>query len=268
MKSISWGVLTLTLTTLAACNKSGGSSGSSSSNNSTVTTTSTTGTSTTSGGGTTASTTGGTTTGGASAKVYAFTAVMAGGQTWSIGYVPSNLDTNPSSTNYAMGDFISLNANTVPFFASDSRYRVKVKVLPATLIYSTTKKQMCYGRLFPASQDNCNGGPCAYTKLSYSIGIRDITLSGGTYSLGGIYAVKTISQQAVDAYSPVFDWSAGQFPGRNTGGNIVGHAIAVFNVSSDTQCLASSAYCPVSSHPTKSCWDMQVELATDSTQDF
>lgn len=227
------------------------------------TTGTTTGGSTTGGttsGSTTGSTTGGTTTGGASANVYHFKAIMAGGQSWYVGYQPTNSN--------VMGDFVALTTNNAGVFASDSRFKVKIKVLGQAeegikINNINANTEVCAGRNFPMSQSP------DYTKLSLTVGIRDIYNNGGTLSLGTTYATKTVNQINVGAYSPVLDWSLGQFPGRNTGGNIVGHAIVVQNVLSNSLCLTpASAYCPVSNHPTKACWGVQIELATDVTQDF
>jgi len=83
----------------------------------------------------------------------------------------------------------------------------------------------------------------------------------------GVYSVKQITIQSVNAYSPVLDWSLGQLQGRNFGGNIVGHVISVFNVNSDTL-NGNNANPAMAPHPSTSCWSVQVELATDSTVDF
>ncbi|MBY0517651.1 MAG: hypothetical protein K2P81_12115 [Bacteriovoracaceae bacterium] len=270
------------LAILAACQEKTSSSGSSSSSPVGFTVGSTAGGSTTGGtttsgttGGTTTSgttgSTGGTTTGGPSANVYSFKAIMAGGQSWSIGVVPGDIDTNQGSTAYTMGDFVALTSNNSGIFASDQRFKVKVKVLdPVSEAFVITSNnsgiRTCYGRNYPKSQQP------TYNKLTLQVGIRDIYLNSGVYSLGSTYGRKTISQISRNNYSPVLDWSLGQNPGRNTGGNIVGHAIVVENVNSDSSCQwyggTNATYCPVSAHPNTGCWGVQVELATDVTQDF
>jgi hypothetical protein len=215
-------------------------------------------------GGTGGVTTGGVTTGGPSANVYMFKAIMAGGSNWSIGVVPSDLGSDK-------GDFVALTASNRGIFASDSRYKVKVKVLDPSsegIVITTNNSgiRTCYGRLFPRSQQP------TYTKLSFQVGIRDIYESGGAYSLGTTYGRKSITMLPIDQYAPVLNWSLGQNPGRNSGPNIVGHAIVVENIQSDSSCQwfggASTTYCPMSAHPTTACWGVQVELATDLTSDF
>jgi hypothetical protein len=219
-------------------------------------------TGTTTGGSTTgSSTTGGSTTGGPSAAVLSFTATKAGGQTWLLGSIPSDYDAIQHD-----GDFIAVSPSNIAFFDSDARYKVKVKVNPQPLITDTTNRDLCHKRTRPASQDNCNNQPCAYSKVTYSVAVHDVYNNGGSYSIGGAYSVKQISNQSVNAYSPVLDWSLGQLQGRNFGGNIVGHVVSVFNVQTDTHYKATTGL--MTAHPSKSCWSVQVELATDSTVDF
>lgn len=241
-----------------------------------ATTGTTTGGSTTGGstaGTTTGSTTGGTTTGGPSANVYHFKAIMAGGvninvtpnqpNNWYVGFQPTNSN--------VLGDFVALTMNNAGVFASDNRFKVKLKVLDpvAEGIVITSNNsgiETCSGRNFPKSQQP------TYTKLSATVGIRDIYNNSGTLSLGATYARKTVTQLAKNSYSPVLDWSLGQNPGRNTAANIIGHAIVVENVMSDSSCIwyggNNATYCPMSAHPNTGCWGIQVELATDVTQDF
>jgi len=266
--SIAWSLL-LTLTIVACQEKTKSSSGGTTGNSGNVdynTGSSTAGstTGTTSGGttsGTTTSGSGGTTTGGPSAAVLSFTATKAGGQTWLLGNIPSDYDSTQHD-----GTFIAVNSSNVSFFNSDGRFKVKVKVNPQPLIFSSTNRDVCHKRVRPSSQTNCNNQPCAYSKVSYSVAVHDVYQNGSSYSIGGGYAVKQIQNQSVNSYSTVLDWSLGQLQGRNFGSNIVGHVVSVFNVNTDTLYRASTG--AMAPHPPGSCWSVQVELATDSTADL
>lgn len=234
-----------------------------------------------SGGGSTGSSTGGSTTGGSttsgsggsttggSSGAFAYDAVMSGGKTWSIGEVPSDFNDDPSSANYTMGTFVGISADNVGQFSADNQFRVRVRLLEEPVVTGgSTQKLLCSQRTQNVSSNNClvNGQnqPCKYSKAWYQVGIRNIYDNGnGNYSLGGIYDVRTISSQGVNGLSPVIDWSNS----RQRASNIVGWAIAVFNVESDNACLSSpkSSSCPKAMHPSKACWRMRVELSTENT---
>ncbi len=227
-------------------------------------------------GSTTSSTSGGTVTGGPSSNVLYFNVVMSGAVgSWSVGEIPPGISSDPNSNDYVLGDFIPLNASNVPFFESDVRFKVKVKTLSEPVFSNNSKnsdgswKRICFDRSVGLALPSKK-----YTKLSYQVGIRDICQVGSSYYLSGIYGQKTVSQVSVNSYSPVLDWSTGNFPARNTtcaSGTLVGHSVAVFNVMSNVQCQVSpgnTSYCPMAPHPNTACWNVQVELATDNTADF
>ncbi len=185
---------------------------------------------------------------------------MAGGFTWYPGYYPSNLDTNVHG-----GDFYQISDSNIMVFQSDSRYRVRVKVLPERFITSTDNgSDVCFDRQ-QGSQFNV-----VYGKVSFSIAIRNIYKNGSTYSVGPRYASKNSGNVNANAYSPIFDWSAGQFPTRDpAGGTLVGHTFEIYNVMSDAYCKSgNTSYCPMANHVVTRCWNLQPELATDVTENF
>lgn len=287
--SMRWMCLLL-LTGLVACQEKSTSSTSSSQNpvdysvggsTSGSTTGSTTGTTTgtTTAGTTTGSTTtGGTSTGGSSTPSFKMNVVMSGSRGWSYGEIPFDYNSDFNSTGYTSGDFFTLNSNTANFVTTDSVFKARVKVLPEPVITGgPTQKLLCSQRT-SGSQNNCvvNGQnrPCAYTKLSYKVAVRDIYVSGSTYTLGMPYATRQISNQALNTTSSVLDWSQGIVPGLNPvgpqGQTIAGYSLYVFDVQSNNACLSSptSSSCPMAVHPSKSCWNIEIELATDNIPSF
>lgn len=252
----------------------GGSTGGSTTGSTTGTTTGTTTTGTSTG----TTTTGGTSTGGSSTPSFKMNVVMSGSRDWSYGEIPLDYNSDFNSTGYTSGDFFTLNSNTANFVTTDSVFKARVKVLPEPVITGgPTQKLLCSQRT-SGSQNNCvvNGQnrPCAYTKLSYKVAVRDIYVSGSTYTLGMPYATRQISNQALNTTSSVLDWSQGIVPGLNpvgpSGQTIAGYSLYVYDVQSNNACLSSptSSSCPMAVHPSKSCWNVEIELATDNIPSF
>ncbi len=286
----------LLLTGLVACQEktstsssSGGSSGglpvvtTAGSTGGSTTSGTTTGGSTTSGtttGGSTTSgtTTGGSTTGGTSTASFKIDVVMSGGKPWSYGEVPFDFNSDFNSTGYTAGDFFTLNSNTANFVTTDSVFKARVRVKDEPVVTGSLSQKLLCSQRSRSSPNNCvvNGQnrACAYTRLSYKVAIRDIYVSGSTYTLGLPYATRTISNQSLNTTSPVMDWSQGIVPGLNPvgpqGQQIAGYSLYVFDVQSNNACLSSptSSSCPMAVHPTKACWNIEIELATDNIPSF
>jgi len=208
--------------------------------------------------------------------------MMAGGPNydfWYPGFYPGDY-----SSSLHGGDFYQISSGNSFVFKSDARFRARVVVKAEPGISSTDNgKPVCYKRSTGLSQSSQTN---PYTKLSFSVSLRNIIYSNGSYSLGNRYATKEVEPNGaigVNFVSPIFDWSSGQFPGREpaTGNDnsangplvngIVGHVVELHNVKSNAYCIQPPgypAYCPTSTHASTRCWKAELQLSTDSTQDF
>jgi hypothetical protein len=258
----------------------GGTTGSTTAGSTTGTTTGSTTGSSTSGSttGSTSGSTGGTT--GSTANVFKFNVTMSGLQNaWYPGFYPSDY----SSSAHA-GDFYQISSGNSFVFKSDARFRARVLVKAEPGISSTdNNRAVCYKRDFPFSQ---NSQTHPYQKLSFNVSLRDIVYNNGSYSIGNRYATKEVEPSGaigVNYVSPIFDWSSGQFPGRTpaTGNDdstegplangVIGQVVEVHDVKSNAYCIQTpgyAAYCPTATHPNTRCWKLELQLATDSTQNF
>jgi len=271
---------------LAACTEKVVNDSSSQSNNPITTggTTSestggTTSGSTTSGstGGTTSGSTKGTTTGGTPANVFKFNVLMSGKinsvlTNWYPGYYPSDY-----SSSIHEGDFYQLSLQNSTVFKSDFRYKARVRALSEPPVGGVANAPVkCYKR----SSGGGDSSVYPYSKLKLQVALRDVIYNNGVYSVGGRYASKNVEVN-VGSVSAVLDWSKNQFPTRSpaTGNDnpnsgpvqngIIGHVVEVYNVLSDSWCQQQPAsYCPFFDHPSNRCWNVELELATDLTQDF
>jgi hypothetical protein len=233
-------------------------------------------TGTTTGGSTTGTTTGGT-TGGTPANVFKFNVLLSGrpyvaqSPYWYPGFYPSDY----SSSTHG-GDFLQISSGNINVFKSDFRFKARVKVLSEPPI--TGGVQTCFLR----TSGSNNSTTFPYTKLRLEVAIRDILFNAGTntYSIGSRYASKNLDSVSVNSYSSVLDWSKNQFPTRSpaTGNDnvsagalmsgIVGHVVEVHNVMSDTEHVQNGGTTVFKYHPNTRCWKLELELATDLTQDF
>lgn len=233
-------------------------------------------TGTTTGGSTTGTTTGGT-TGGTPANVFKFNVLLSGrpyvdqSPYWYPGFYPSGY----SSSTHG-GDFLQISSGNINVFKSDFRFKARVKVLSEPPI--TGGVQTCFLR----TSGSNNSTTFPYTKLRLEVAIRDILFNAGTntYSIGSRYASKNLDSVSVNSYSSVLDWSKNQFPTRSpaTGNDnvsagplmsgIVGHVVEVHNVMSDTEHVQNGGTTVFKYHPNTRCWKLELELATDLTQDF
>lgn len=208
---------------------------------------------------------------------------MAGGanyNSWYPGYYPSGYNSSQHS-----GDFYQISSGNVFVFQSDSRFRARVVVKAEPGISSTdNSKPVCFQRQTGASQSSQTN---PYTKLSFSASLRNVIYTNGTYSIENRrYATKEVEPTGaigVGFVSPIFDWSSGQFPGREpANGNdvaangplvngIVGHVVEIHDVKSNAYCIQPPgypAYCPTSTHTPTRCWKVELQLSTDSTMNF
>lgn len=278
------GLFTLTLLfTLGACQAKKKTTSSSSSNVVTTTTggftsgTSTGGyTSGTSTGGSTTGTTSGTTTGGTttgtvtggSSSAYAVTVAMSGNgsscesiypttacDSWFMGMVP------PDQSGVTVGEFIPLNSNNISFFAADAYFKVRATVLPQPQISNTTNGPYCWGRKYPVAQSTI------YSKMQFQLGIRDITRNGSGFSIGQRYAM--ISSGVLSLNSQlIFDFSPRLNPTTQSGAEVVGYAVDIYDVQSDSNCQGTSPGCVTSLVKEGSCWSVKLELANDVNRPF
>lgn len=267
---------------VSACNskKKSSSSSSSTSNFSLTTTGSSTGGTTTGGfttgsstggtttGSTSAGTTGGTTTGtvtGGSSSAYSIDVAMSGNGTscesvnpstpcdsWFMGMVPTN------TSGVQVGEFIPVSANNVGFIAADSYYKIRATVLPQPNVSNTTNSPYCWGRNYPQSQSPL------YTKLRFIMGIREVTSTGSGYSIGPRFANVSSGVLNVDA-KLIFDFST-RLNSNNP--SIVGYAVDISDVQSDSNCMGTSAQCVTSLVKSGSCWNVRLEIATDNNPVF
>jgi hypothetical protein len=278
-KYSSWATLLILTWGLSACSEKVSESNNNSSTSPVTTTGSTTGGATA--GDTTGGSVGGGTTGGTGstpANVFRFNVMLSGRPNnlapfWYPGYYPGNY----SSSQHG-GDFYQISSQNIAVFKSDFRFKARVKPLAEPVISSTSGgAAVCYLR----SNGSQNSATAPYSKLQFSVAIRDIIYSAGSYTLGERYASKSMKTANVNQFSEVFDWSSNQFPTRNvaTGNDnpalgalqngVVGHVVEIFDVMSDAYCGEGyQAYCPYSTHPNTRCWRAEIELATDLTQDF
>lgn len=225
------------------------------------TTSGTTGSTTTTGGSVTAGSTsgGGTSTGGGQLNSpFSVNVVMAGGQSWYHGFYPSG-------TGDLLGNFIQILSGNYGFLAGDARYKVKVTVLDQPTIGSTQTGTYCYGRINGAQP------PFWYTKVRFSVGIRDILCTSAdptnctSFSIGSRYSNYASNVINVGS-SQVFDFSNV----RNRSANVVGHAVDVWDVKSDSAtCWSPSSSCnPNLNVNSRSCWSVDLAVATDNTTDL
>lgn len=226
------------------------------------TTTGTTTSSTTTGGSVTAGNTsggGGTSTGGGQiGSPFPTNVVMAGGQNWYHGFYPGG-------TSNLLGTFMQILSGNYGFLAGDARYKVKVTVLDQPTVTGTSNGTVCFGRI-AGSQPYF-----WYTKLKFNVGIRDIyctsadPLNCTSFSIGTRYNSYMSPILSVGS-SHVFDFSNL----RSRAPNIVGHSVEVWNVMSDSAtCDAPSSSCnPNGLVSNRSCWSVDLAVATDSTTDL
>ncbi len=237
-------------------------------------------TGTTVGGTTSGSTTGttvGGTTGGTPANVFKFNVLLSGrpyvdqSPYWYPGFYPSGY-----SSSVHGGDFLQISSGNINVFKSDFRFKARVKVLSEPPI--TGGVQTCFLR----TSGSNNSTTYPYSKLRLEVAIRDVVFnaSNNSYTIGSRYASKNLDSVSVNSYSAVLDWSKNQFPTRTpaTGNDnssagplqsgIVGHVVEVHNVMSDTEHLQNGGTTVFKYHPNTRCWKLELELATDLTQDI
>lgn len=171
----------------------------------------------------------------------------------------------------SLGFFFGNTTQAIPYFASDSRLKVRFKALAQP--YVPSGSTYCQGRATGQA-----GDAYKYTKLKFTVFLRDIictNYSNGSCTssyLGSRYRSKTIGPVDVDSYSEVYDYSNI----RNTGNNIEGTAVEVAYVRADSTCQYSQNRNPPSNYGcdaeikvrNASCWNMVMQVSTDYTQDF
>ncbi len=277
----------LLLLSLAACTEKVVTDSSSQTNNPVSSTGGTNGgttagstTGTTTGGTTAGSTTGtsvGGTTGGTPANVFKFNVMLSGrpyvdqAPYWFPGFYPSDY-----SSSIHGGDFLQISSGNINVFKSDFRFKARVKVLSEPPV--TGGVQSCFLR----TSGSNNSTTFPYSKLKLEVAIRDVIFnaSNSSYTIGSRYASKNLDSVSVNTFSSVLDWSKNQFPTRTpaTGNDnssagplqsgIVGHVLEVHNIMSDTEHLQNGGTTVFKYHPNTRCWKLELELATDLTQDI
>jgi hypothetical protein len=193
---------------------------------------------------------------GVGVPIHNFNLFLAGYQTWQPGNYTSSLQTQVMPTLQ----------EAVYLFQSDSRLRVRFKV--KTQPNPGYQQEYCHGRTIygPADQHN-------YTKLKARVSLRDIKCNtpdptNTNACLSGFYLGSPYSSQIIDPIDvaecgPVIDF------GHLRTQNPYGTVIAVDDVMSDSSCQANGSSCP-SEEQVRSqvCWNMTMQVVTDSTQDF
>jgi len=171
----------------------------------------------------------------------------------------------------SLGFFFGSTTQAIPYFASDSRLKVRFKALAQP--YVPSGSTYCQGRATGQASDAYN-----YTKLKFTVFLRDIictNYSNGSCTnsyLGSRYRSKTIGPVDVDSYSEVYNYGSI----RNTGNNIEGTAVEIAYVRADSTCQYSRNRNPSSEYGCEaeikvrnaSCWNMVMQVSTDYTQDF
>lgn len=148
-------------------------------------------------------------------------------------------------------------------FSSDSRLRVRFVVKPQPI--PPSNQTYCYGRN-TGSQIN------PYGKLKFEIYLRDVlcstgsttSCSGGNYILGPRYGGPiTVGPIDVNSCSNVIDL------GHLRNQSAFGTTIEVAAVKSDQWCEANGSFCPSEKNiRSQDCWQMTLQVVTDTTQDF
>lgn len=244
---------------------------------------STTGTTTS---GTTSGTTTGTTSGGTSGGNYS--GIADSNTNWSARYNATGKPTAPSTVNcqapqnQATGpnyttrkgtihmafqkayrpDLAGLSgySNNISYFLTDinssktfleSDGLLKVRFMPRPQRVPSAGEVWCYGRRTGSGSGTAYG----YTELSYSVGVYGV--QGGTL-VGPLKTYYLVT--GIQSCSPAVDFSgfAQSYPD--------GIVLSVFDVQSNQGC--SSYPCSAWSATTSTCWGMDIEVATDSTQTF
>jgi hypothetical protein len=148
-------------------------------------------------------------------------------------------------------------------FSSDSRLRVRFIAKPQPI--PPTNQTYCYGRTTGSQM-------ATYGKLKFEIYLRDVKCSTGSttscasnqYILGPRYGGPiTVGPINVNECSPVIDL------GHLRNQNNFGTTIEVAAVKSDQYCKTNGSFCEAEKNVrTIDCWNMSLQIVTDSTQDF
>lgn len=148
-------------------------------------------------------------------------------------------------------------------FSSDSRLRIRFMVKPQPI--APSNQTYCYGR-------NSGVAMAPYNKLKFDIYLRDINCSTGSsvscasgdYTLGPRYGGPiTVGPIDVNSCSGIIDL------GHLRNQSNFGTAIEVAAVKSDQYCEANNEFCPSEKNVRSiDCWQMTLQVVTDSTQDF
>lgn len=188
--------------------------------------------------------------------IYHFNLLLSGGVSW----VP-----NEYANSFAYESNINLEEGHL-FFSSDSRLRVRFKVMPQPS--PPVGEKYCYNRETGKASD-----PFDYTKLKFTLYLRDILCDSvdpndsskcNQFSLGNRYRARTVGPINVDSCSPIID--IGNLRNSTQWGTVV----EVAYVNADSACQAGEAgACPAEKavRPA-SCWNMTMQVVTDYTQDF
>jgi len=188
--------------------------------------------------------------------IYKMNLFLAGHQSW----VPGNY-TDP----LALQTNISI-VEASKMFQSDARVRVRLRVKSQP--YPTAGDIYCLGR-----QTGRVGDSHPYTKLRFAIHLRDIlcevpdpndlTKCNSGFYLGTRYRTQFIDPVNVDSCSPIIDI------GSLRNQTVYGTTIEVEDVKADSTCQSNETYCPAERIVrAASCWSMDLQVATDYTQDF
>lgn len=144
------------------------------------------------------------------------------------------------------------NVNTAKGFL-DSDGHLKVRFMPRPQRVPASNDMWCYGRTVGSG----SGASYGYTELSYSVGIYGIQNGALVGPLQTHYLVTQIQ-----TCSPAINFTGLQtaYP--------EGLVISVFDVQSNQGCPYGHPCSGGWSEVSTTCWGMDIEVATDSTQTF
>lgn len=184
--------------------------------------------------------------------IHHFNLFLAGYQDW---YPQYNSDSLAQQT------FITPQEASI-LFSSDSRLRVRLIAKPQPI--PPSNETYCYGR-------NTGSQMISYTKLKFDLYLRDVkcsdgsttTCSSGQYVLGPRYGMQTIGPINVNECSQVIDL------GNLRNQSNFGTAVEIAAVKSDQYCQTNGSFCEAEKNIRSiDCWQMTMQVVTDSTQDF
>lgn len=190
-----------------------------------------------------------------------FNLLASGGKNW----LPGNYPTGFSGSDAMAQETMITIEEGHYFFATDSRLKVRFKVMPQPS--PPAGEKYCYDRATGQAAD-----VYTYTKLKFTLYLRDVICNQYSnsdpskcvsYSLGNRYATQTVGPVNVNECSQIID--LGSIRSQSSLATVV----EVAYVNSDSYCQSNGQFCPAEKKVRDaSCWSIKMQVATDSTQNF